>query len=501
MREIDDMRKFANFRPFPFFSASLITGILLSLLLLSGKGMIIGIIFICFAVFAFIIHTVKKSVHVTVFCLAGILFLLVGIVSGTLCIERNFRCLSEGKTTDCQIRGKVVGAYCFRDGDVSVYQIEKPTLNGKSSATDMSVIAKGNELEIGDLVAFKADVEPIGKEKWASVLRENCGLICTYYGEFEIVDTRKNFFETINLKIKDVTFENLGEESGVCYALLTGNVNYIDGGQYENIKLSGASHVFAVSGMHITFIVLMLDLAFRLLSIKRAQKATLVTLCSFLYAGVCGFTASAMRAVIMSAVALYAGAFGKKRDNLNVIALSAIIVLLINPMDLLSLGFQLSYACILSIELFFPTFKKLFSFMPDGINYSVSTCFAVFFGTTPLLCYNFGSFSVVTILLNLLLIPFITVFFAVLWFSVILVFIVPPLSGVLKLSEIIGKFFSETFALVSFDKFILNLSPNIVTLAFYYLVAVFASEKVNVPNRVRTLSATVPFPLFLLICL
>jgi len=173
----------------------------------------------------------------------------------------------------------------------------------------------------------------------------------------------------------------------------------------------------AVSGLHVGFIVAPFWLIIPWLWQKRWGKwlglAGLTFLLIF-YAGLTGFSASVSRASLMAWLLTYGKLFHKLRHSVNLTALAAIILLVLNPERLFDIGFQLSFAAVFIILLVMPETQRL---IPKRYRYGwigglatiVLISIIVQGGLFPILTYYFGEFSIVGPLANALVIPFLSV--------------------------------------------------------------------------------------------
>ena len=218
----------------------------------------------------------------------------------------------------------------------------------------------------------------------------------------------------------------------------------------EEIKLlyqeNGISHILAISGLHISLIGMG---AFGLLQKCRlplppAVFLTLVLVCS--YGELTNFGVSTGRAVIMMGVMLMAPILGKSYDMISGTAFSAMVILMLNPLQIRSAGFLLSYSAVFGIAIILPVFKLLFPGnhpAASGLFLSLSAMFA----TAPALLWFFGQFPVYGLLTNLLILPFVTVLTLTSLLSGILgvvswrlgVFVAGGAYYILKLYELICK--------------------------------------------------------------
>ena len=196
-------------------------------------------------------------------------------------------------------------------------------------------------------------------------------------------------------------------------ALLIGHKNEL--GREDKIAFSraGLSHIMAVSGLHVGFILAPFWILIPLFwTFRYGKQLGLALLIGFLlfYAGLTGFSASVTRASLVGGLLAYGKLFHKVRDSKNLTAVAALIILIINPGELFTIGFQLSFAAVYAILLTAPVISRQ---LPAWIQYRwygqplmvVVISFIVQLGLFPLLAYHFGEFSVVGPLANAFVVP------------------------------------------------------------------------------------------------
>ncbi len=193
----------------------------------------------------------------------------------------------------------------------------------------------------------------------------------------------------------------LGDRSGVTYEINTA------------LKVSGISHVIAVSGLHVSILFGMIYT----LSAKRRRLSCLIGIPALLlFATVVGFTPSVSRACIMQILMLIAMAFDREYDAKTALAFAVLVMLTVNPMASLSVSLQLSAGSVLGILLFSERIRgRLLPKQKRGIRVrkriflrlwywtasSASVTLSAMIFTTPLVAYYFGCVSIVGILTNL----------------------------------------------------------------------------------------------------
>lgn len=196
-------------------------------------------------------------------------------------------------------------------------------------------------------------------------------------------------------------------------ALLTGYKNELDRATKQAFSRAGLSHIMAVSGLHVGFLLapfwMLIPFCWTLRYGRQAGLLVLILLL-FFYAGITGFSASVSRASLTGGLLMYGRLFHKVRNSKNLAAVAALIILLFNPNDLFSIGFQLSFGAVYIILLIAPVVNKS---LPGWIQHRwygkpvmvVFISLIVQIGLFPLLAFYFGEFSIVGPLANALVVP------------------------------------------------------------------------------------------------
>lgn len=223
-----------------------------------------------------------------------------------------------------------------------------------------------------------------------------------------------------------------GDELAVLSALTLGDKTDLSESVRESYSVAGVSHVLALSGLHIG---LLYALAFFLLrplllggQSGRFLRSLLLILLLWLFAFFTGLSPSVVRSAAMFSIWALADLCGRQSFSLNTLALTAWLMLLVRPVWLFDVGFQLSFAAVLSILLFQPFLYRLCPVRHRAGTYLwglVSVSVAAQLGTAPLVLFYFSRFSTHFLLTNLLVVPLVTL---ILYAAVVLL-LLTPMSG------------------------------------------------------------------------
>jgi competence protein ComEC len=230
-----------------------------------------------------------------------------------------------------------------------------------------------------------------------------------------------NFFLKLIFSFKNKLNESLNRglprpESAILEALLFGEEQNFSEDLKEKFNLTGTRHLAAVSGMNITIVSAILVSFLLLLGFWRQQAFYFAIIILISYILMVGAPASALRAGIMAILFLTSQHFGRLSSASRLMLFAATIMLVINPLLLkLDVGFQLSFLAVMGLIFLQPFFSELFKKIPDNfqLRTSLASTLSAQIFVLPLLVYNFGQVSLISPLINILilpLIPFITIF-------------------------------------------------------------------------------------------
>ena len=253
-----------------------------------------------------------------------------------------------------------------------------------------------------------------------------CGAICAYTNDCTCTLVRptenanhiSNLGERLKALIGSIPFENR-QTNAIANALICGDRSGLDVQTKEIFRLSGASHILALSGMHLGIIYGILKFIFLPLGNGRWTKVIrsviIMGICS-LYSVMTGAGASIVRALIFIILGETANLCGRSRNTAGILPAAMIIQLVIFPEDIRDVGFQLSYAAMAGIAYIFPHMDRLWPVRYSGLIYKglrwvwTATCISIAcqITTGPIAYFYFGTFPKYFILTNLLAIPLVT---------------------------------------------------------------------------------------------
>ncbi len=347
----------------------------------------------------------------------------------------------------------------------SIINLNNVVVNGNkvNGTTELVVYNYGNNVSIYAGDKIKADVKLTTNTKSFGNISDltnniNYSATCSV-DNIEVVLGGNLVKDAIKTKIKNNLFQFLNSDNAsIAYSVLFGEKENMSASTYNVFSYAGIAHILAVSGLHIGFLVAMIVAILKLLRCNKHALNIIAFVVLVLYAYLCNFTPSVVRAVVMSMVLLLSKTYGKEYDILSSLSLAAIVVLLINPMQLFGTGFQLSFVCVLSIA---TLNKPIILFLskikcPKKLASALSVSLSVNLGVLCITAQHFKQISLISVFSNLIVLPVFSICFCCLFIISFLGLIIPLINYVLFVPNTI----------LHFIKLIANMFANIAVLNF-----------------------------------
>lgn len=330
-----------------------------------------------------------------------------------LCSIDNYKIEENKMKLELICKEKLVGSYYFKNDE---YKFFKEKVNIGSS-----VIVKGK------LVSPKNNTVPylFNYKKYLYNKR-------VYYtlkiDSIKILNENSNPF--IKLKNRVIKHVNSYKDSTYLYAFILGKTELISDKVLTSYRENGISHLFALSGLHVSIFSSILLFILKKLRFKEILNYVIIFIFLLLFSFITGFSPSILRATLLFFLLGINKVFYLNIRTLDILYLVFIILVIINPFIIYNLSFILSFTAA-----FFLIFS---SDLLKGKNYFVSlfkVSLLSYFASLPLSIYYFGYTNLLGVILNLVFVPLVS-------------FVVFPLT---LLTFIISKFYS-----------ILNITTNLL---------------------------------------
>lgn len=289
---------------------------------------------------------------------------------------------------------------------------------------DAALLSNGRELKLGVQVSLpKSGVSPGDRVEVSGKLRiperEEQRISLLEEGVGYLMDAREEGLRVIPHEgmpfqywpqyaagwVRGVIQELFPETHGTVTGILLGDKSRMESQVLEEFRGVGIGHVLAVSGLHVGFLTGLLMLICRLIRLRGLGRFLVVSLCLWAYCFLTGLPPSSMRATIMANCLLLAGALGKQYDLFTSLALSALVVTGLNPLELFDVGFLMSYGAVLGIGALSGALYRRLHRLPKSLAGSISVSLGAQAGVLPVSLYVFQNWYVFSLISNLLAVP------------------------------------------------------------------------------------------------
>src|SRR4030042_4358588 len=339
----------------------------------------------------------------------GLCLVLVVLIVWRYClIESRIKNYQLGKYNDSEEEIVLIGKG-IKEPDVRETNTK---LTIEASERILITVSRYPEYKYGD------ELEIIGKLETPTIfddfnyrnyLKKDGIYSVIYYPQIELLKTRgwaSGFYGGI-LDFKDKFREGIYRflsppQSEILGAMILGDKNRMSQELKEKVNIAGVRHITAVSGLHVLILSGILMSLFLFLGFWRGQAFYISMIIIWLFIVLTGLQASGVRAGIMASLFLIGRKLGRQSFSWRGIILASGLMRVINPMLLFyDVGFQLSFLAASGIISLGSILKKWLKW-----DILVMTVSAYVF-TLPILIYNFGQVSLIGLLANLLIVPFV----------------------------------------------------------------------------------------------
>jgi len=177
---------------------------------------------------------------------------------------------------------------------------------------------------------------------------------------------------------------------------------------------TGTVHMLAISGFNVGITALVLEILLKALRVKRKVRYGIISAALIFYCVLTGANPPVVRSTIMAVILLFAYFFKRELTIGHALSVAALIMLIVNPYQLFDVGFQLSFASIISLAYISPLILRLFP--EKSLKNRLASIFTgllcasvgVWLGLSPFIIYYFKIISSVTILANIVVVPYVS---------------------------------------------------------------------------------------------
>lgn len=507
------MKKIVNVRIYVYCACLLASGIAFGYALkFYAVSYLWTFLIIPIALLAFLPYALKRRRLMPILYLAcTILLFLVGSLY-TIAQMNTYDKTEVERYKTYSVLGTIIDVGYNDTGDYVL--LDNVFANGEKLSGSLKLYLDENEeYTIGKIAHFTGQIYQYNLFNYGELnynVYNNIKFYATYYNSFYQTE-QFSLFHFVRARINDALFENLDNDTAaLCYGMLIGNTDRMDDGSLTSFRYGGVAHIFSVSGLHVGIVFAVISFILKKTKIvPYYSRYVLSIIAVFLYSGICGFTLSSIRAAIMCTVSSIHFLIYRKYESLNGLAVAVIIILLINPLSLFSVGFQLSVCAVAGISVFSCIFSKLLfkiklpknEFWQTSISKvftGLSMSLGAQIGTLPILLSSFGYLSISGLFLNFLIIPIISAFFAFMFIGVSFSAIFLGLAKYIVPVFIMPVQATASFLIgAGFENSIVSGFGAGIFVPIYFVCALAISDKINIQGIKRlvaiALSCTILF--------
>lgn len=279
-----------------------------------------------------------------------------------------------------------------------------------------------------------------------------------------IIKKNDNVFYTLkNNLLKRI--ESANKSKGYILAFLYADKSLIEKDVYTKYQKIGVSHLFAVSGMHVSLISIVL---LKLLNkIKERKRYIIVSIFLSIYLFLTNFTISMVRATFQFILFFINKSFKLNIDNSNLVLLLFSILVIINPYNIYNIGFLFSFIISFTLIRCSKLIKGKF------IIKSLKTSLISFFSSMPVLINNFFEVNFLGIILNIIYIPFVSY---ILFPLSLVTVLFPSLDNILYMFISYFEKITDFFSNIKFLSFSI-CKMNIFLIIMYYIIFIYILKR------------------------
>lgn len=322
-------------------------------------------------------------------------------------------------------------------------------------------------VELGDIINVKGTLVNVSKNTNFNAFNYNKYLYNKkiFYklkiNSFNIIRSNNNIFYSIkNLIINHIEKYNYSKK--YLYVFILGNKNVLSDNVINSYNTNGISHLFSISGMHISILLSVLYTILK--KVKRSYKSIIVILMLLIYMFITSYSSSVIRAGVFTCLSIINKYYKLDVKLHNILYIELFILIIINPFIIYGIGFQFSFVTSLSLI----KSKKVISKNKNKLYQMFTISFVAFLSSLPICIYNFNQISIISIINNLFFVPLITI---IVFPLSLITFVTPYFDYVLYIITLLVENISLGMSNIKF--FVLILAKvNILIILFYYMIII-----------------------------
>ena len=324
-----------------------------------------------------------------------------------------------------------------------------------------------NEIKLGDIIEVKGVLEePLSNTipntfNYKKYLYNKKIYYVLKVDSIRKIENNTSIIYYLRQKISN-KINKISKTSSYLQTFILGDKSYLNEEVYNTYKDNGISHLFSISGMHISLITTVLFYIIKRISYNNYINYGIVISLLILYTLILGMMASILRTIIMYILFAINKLLKLNISDIQLMLLVLIIAILINPFIIYDIGFQYSYVISFSLIIL----KKRLSKIKKYFFKSLYISFVAFMVSFPITIYNFYQVNIISIPLNLIMIPLVSI---IIFPLSLITFIFPCLDNILFIFIQVLEFISKYIDKIEYTKIIFS-KPHLLFIIIYYLI-------------------------------
>ena len=322
-----------------------------------------------------------------------------------------------------------------------------------------------NDIYIGDIIEIKGDLkEPSNNTvpntfNYKKYLYNKKIYFTLNINSIKKIENNTNLIYYIKIIISN-RINDITNSSPYLQTFILGDKSYIDDNINNTYRDNGISHLFSISGMHISLISGILFYLIKRISYNNYYNYGVVITFLLLYTFLLGMIASVIRTIVMYILFAINKLFNLKIKSADLMLFVLVICIIINPFIVYDIGFQYSYIISFTLIILRDKIKKINNYILKSLYIS----YIAFIVSFPITIYNFYQVNIISIPLNVIVIPLVSI---IIFPLSIITFIFPFLDNILYILIKFLEFVSINIDKIEFTK-IIFAKPNILVIILYY---------------------------------
>ena len=432
----------------------------------------------------------------------AIILIIIGIAIGYLNIKIKNKTYEDFNKIEKENNNIIGVVLDYKETEYGYTYTIKGKTKGFSNKKILVYTSKNCKLDIGDLAKFNLELQKISERRnykgfnYKEYLKTKGIYGIAKSNKIEVIGKNKvniiyRFSINIKEKIKNKIYSNLPKNSaGLLAALVVGDKSNIEEEVINNFKANNLSHILAISGMHISYIIILINYILVKLKVPKKFVSITISVILIIFIIITNFSPSVIRASIMGIIVLVSKSFYYKADFWTCIAISVLVTTFINPFYILDMGFKLSYIGTISIVVFSKTIIKLENkkTLKEKIKELAILTICAQILLIPITILNFHTISTYFIFSNILVSPIVSIVimlgFITIGTSFISIGISKALFYILNIFLKLLNFIPEVLSKFPFSKiYITNM--NYISFVLYYIAILIAYVWTINKNKIK----------------